>query len=314
MQAETQMKLNLCLTGLPFSGNGGGQIEHPALRHWFTRTVLDAKADPRIDQIIFFDVAETPVTMARNMIVQRARKEGADVLIMFDSDMKPDSRFGIDPGAKRFFNSSFDFLYSHWKKGPVVIGAPYCSPPPYESPMVFQWTNTMNEQQQSNFKLEMFTRAEVQNRIGFENVDALPTGLIMYDLRVFDDLPHPYFYYEYVGDGPCCEYCGCRKPGPQAEKASTEDVTNTRDIALHFLTKYNYNPLFVNWDAWAIHWKQYAVDKPRLITSDQVGAKLKQAVLDRVRSDEYTTMIGEDDAADHGITPLHQQYQTNGSH
>jgi hypothetical protein len=145
---------------------------------------------------------------------------------------------------------------------------------------------------------------------GIQHCAALPTGLIMFDMRAFDltepkakqaglldrlmapieqqfsdkvpvtlaqtrefaqrcldakqDAENSWFYYEWTD-----QY--------QSEKASTEDVTATRDIASHGTLELGYNPLRVNWDAWAGHWKVKCVDKPVRITSEDVNTKLIRA-------------------------------------
>ena len=78
----------------------------------------------RVDTI---DIADTPITMCRNRAVQAAQQMSYDLLMMVDSDMSPDLHIK-EPGAKRFWDSSFDFIYSRLGK-PTVIGAPYCGPP-----------------------------------------------------------------------------------------------------------------------------------------------------------------------------------------
>jgi len=105
---------------------------------------------------------------------------------------------------------------------------------------------------------------------GIQECAALPTGLIMYDMRCFDvtepetDKDHPWFYYEWTD-----KYA--------ANKASTEDVTMTRDLSLTGATKLGYNPVLCNWDAWAGHWKPKCVGKPVVMDAKSVGQKLRMA-------------------------------------
>ena len=93
---------------------------------------------------------------------------------------------------------------------PATIAAPY-GPPPIENIYVFRWMNFETGDPDFKFSLTQFSREEVWNRQGIEEVAALPTGLILYDLHFFPHVPVPWFYYEWT----------CPK---QMKKASTEDV------------------------------------------------------------------------------------------
>ncbi len=152
---------------------------------------------------------------------------------------------------------------------------------------------------------------------GIQHCAALPTGLIMFDTRIFeltepkrkreslikqlmapveqqfaDGLPltlegtreivqrcldskeraeQSWFYYEWTD-----QY--------QQEKGSTEDVTATRDIAMHGRLELGYNPLRVNWDAWAGHFKVKCVGKPVTLSAENIGDKyIRAAKEDRSR-------------------------------
>jgi len=104
---------------------------------------------------------------------------------------------------------------------------------------------------------------------GIQECAALPTGLIMYDMRVFELTEpktledKPWFYYEWSD-----MYA--------SNKASTEDVTMTRDVSLVGTQKLGYNPVYCNWDAWAGHWKPKCVGKPVFIEANGVSDKMKQ--------------------------------------
>jgi hypothetical protein len=119
----------------------------------------------------------------------------------------------------------------------------------------------------------MYTRERAAQMGGIAPAAALPTGLIMFDMKCFDILKHPYFYYEY-------------KDSTESEKASTEDVTLTRDMALLHQMKLGYSPIFCNWDAWAGHMKPKCVDKPRIITVETIGKKYVDAIQSGQRGDE----------------------------
>jgi hypothetical protein len=262
-----QQKFNVGFCTFSYGGNGGISSEHPDIREWMVPLVAELARDARVDQIRIWNLADTPITMTRNRAVLQAREYGVDVLVMIDSDMKPDINSG-DPTAKPFFKSSFDFLVDHYHKGPCVIGVPYCGPPPVECVYVFRWNNMQTSNPNPDFQLEMYDRHTAVKLAGIQECAALPTGLIMYDMRAFEvtepksDADKPWFYYEY-------------KDHFQSEKASTEDVTMTRDLSLVGTQKLGYNPVYCNWDAWAGHWKPKCVGKPQYIQAKDISQKLK---------------------------------------
>lgn len=262
-----QQKFSVGICTFSYGGNGGISSEVPDIREWMIPVVLNAHKDERISGIRVWNLSDTPITMTRNRAVLMAREYGVDVLVMVDSDMKPDMDAGT-PGFKPFFQSSFDFLVSHYQKGPCVIGAPYCGPPPVENVYVFRWNNLQSDNANPDFQLEMYDRHTAVKMAGIQECAALPTGLIMYDMRAFEmtepksDADKPWFYYEW-------------KDHFAAEKASTEDVTQTRDLSLAGTQKLGYNPVYCNWDSWAGHWKPKCVSKPRVIDARGISDKLK---------------------------------------
>lgn len=262
-----QQKFSVGIVTFSYGGNGGISSEVPDIREWMIPTVLEAHKDDRISGIRVWNLSDTPITMTRNRAVLMARQYGIDVLVMVDSDMKPDINAGL-PDAKPFFKSSFDFLVDHYHKGPCVIGAPYCGPPPVENVYVFRWQNLVSENPNPDFQLEMYDRHTAVKMAGIQDCAALPTGLIMYDMRAFEitepksDADKPWFYYEW-------------KDHFAADKASTEDVTQTRDLSLAGTQKLGYNPVYCNWDAWAGHWKPKCVGKPQVIDAKGISDKLR---------------------------------------
>jgi len=262
-----QQKFNVGLVTFSYGGNGGISSEVPDIREWMVPLVSELSRDDRVGEIRIWNLADTPITMTRNRAVLQAREFGVDVLVMIDSDMKPDLG---GPDAKPFFKSSFDFLVDHYHKGPVIIGAPYCGPPPHECVYVFRWQNQQSLNPNPDFQLEMYDRHTAVKLGGIQECAALPTGLIMYDMRVFEltepkqEGDKPWFYYEYPDIY-------------QSQKASTEDVTMTRDVSLSGTQRLGYNPVFCNWDAWAGHWKPKCVGKPVFIDAKGVSDKLKSS-------------------------------------
>lgn len=263
-----EQKFHVGFCTFSYGGNGGISSEVPDIRQWMTPLVAEVQRDPRVSGVKIWNLADTPITMTRNRSVLMAREYGCDVLVMIDSDMWPDLYSG-QPDAKPFFHSSFDFLVDHYAKGPVVIGAPYCGPPPVECVYVFRWQAQQSEHANPDFQLEMYDRDTAAKMAGIQECAALPTGLIMYDMRAFEITEpkaasdKPWFYYEWTDKYAC-------------HKASTEDVTMTRDLSLSGSRVLGYNPVFCNWDAWAGHWKPKCVGKPTVIAAKDISEKLVQ--------------------------------------
>ena len=287
-----ERQLKVMIATFSYGGNGGFASTHPDVMKWLLETVPKIKADPRVEMVCHADLVDTPITMTRNLAVQEAQRQGIDVLLMIDSDQAPDYLVGIDPNAHPFWDTSFDFLCKHYERGPCVIGSPYCGPPAVtENCYVFRWIDFVTDDPNANHKLEAYSRAEAANLAGIQECAALPTGLILFDMRAFDLVERPYFYYEWADEGKQCEHCGQKKPGPQAQKHSTEDVTATRDISFHGMLKLDYNPLFCNWSAWAGHWKPKCVGKPRDVKASDISLKYQEAVHRNHKSTERLVQV-----------------------
>jgi hypothetical protein len=248
----------------------GGHVEHPDTTDWLVETVIKAKKDPRISEVLNWRKSDTPITMVRNEAVEVARRAGADFIVMIDNDMRPDL-----PGEKKFWDVAWPFMCDLNVRrnagiehaGPCIIGAPYCGPPPSENVYIFHWTTQQSDHPNPDFALSQFGREEAAIRTGIEEVAALPTGLIIIDIKVFDMLDPPYFYYEYTDH-------------TESHKASTEDVTFTRDATMAGC------PCFVAWDCWAGHHKPKCVGKPGLLFVDDMKAKFRMAIHNGFRRNE----------------------------
>ena len=103
-------------------------------------------------------------------------------------------------------------------------------------------------------------------------LERLQAGQMTLDEAEFA-LHEGYFYYEW-------------KDSHADEKASTEDVTFTRDISLAGMAKLGYNPLRCCWDSWIGHHKPYNVGKPARYTVDSIAANFRNVVLNDRRSNE----------------------------
>jgi hypothetical protein len=262
-------KISLFVAFFCYAGNGSCASLHPSLRRWWAQTLLKCKTDSRfanrIEEVYDTDITDTPISMTRNLAIRQAREAKADVIIMVDSDQVPDVHLG-EPGVKPWFDSSLAFLLEQYDKGkPVAIGAPYCGPPPHENVYVFQWRNFESDDPNLGHQLAQYDREHAAVMAGIMPVAALPTGLIMFDIRLFDLIAPPYFDYEY-------------RDRFRSEKVSTEDVVSTRDMSLVIQHKLGYNPVFCNWDAWAGHAKPKIVGKPRIIEADKVSQRWMQGL------------------------------------
>lgn len=292
-------QLSVLIARFPYGGNGATSAEIPEICDWVTGVVCKAKKDPRISDISSIRISDTPITMTRNQAIHHAQQAGIDIILMLDSDNAPDIYVGNDPLAKPFFESSFDFLYENWDRGPHVVGTPYCGPPPHatkggiENVYVFRWAHRETGTPNPFVSIVAYSREEAAAMSGIQPCAALPTGVIMYDMRCFDLIDRPYFDYEWEGDGGRCQVCNQPKPGPRMKKCSTEDVYNTRNISLGGQLELGYNPVFCNWDAWAGHWKPKCVGKPYIITTDFVTDTLKRSVLEGRHADDRLVLVGD---------------------
>lgn len=259
--------------------------QDPDVSDWLLETIIKARSDPRLDRIVSQRYDNTPITMTRNEAVKDALKAEVDFICMIDNDMKPDAylqsnnnKMGVDPTAKPFWESSLDFLLAHYEQ-PSMICAPYCGPPPHENIYVFQWANLQSDHPNSDLQLNQYSREDAARRAGIEEVAALPTGLVLIDMRCFNGHKPPYFYYEWQD-----EY--------EAGKASTEDVTFSRDMSLASkLAGPGGGVVYCNWDAWAGHWKRKCVGKPQLLSVDSVRASFVDAVRRNHKADECMTDV-----------------------
>ena len=249
-----------------YGGNGGIPMTIPSHVSWFARVHGEAQKDPRIGKIAVQILEDTPITMTRNRAVKIARDGGYDMVLMLDSDNQPDSELKSDPSAKPFWKTSFDFAYERLLRGvPSVVCAPYCGKPPHENVFCFFWEQHENSPHGS-FSLEPYSRHVAATMTGIQPIAAGPTGVTLYTTNAFDLMDPPYFYYEYK-DEPY-----------QTEKASTEDVTNFRDINLQGHAKFGEPIVFCNWDAWAAHAKVKYVRKPQIAYADDVNERFKTAM------------------------------------
>lgn len=289
----------------------GGNITKPSAPGWILKVYPDILTDENVDSVIPWRKGDTPIDMVRNLCVKEVKELGADYILMIDSDMDPD----CEPGAPGFWPTAWKFMMDRreseakfrdkwatdWIENggaeicdfdkelnaktfkafpPATIAAPYCGPPIHEMPYVFKWVNFENNTPDPNFNLVPFDRDQAARFTGISEVAALPTGLILYDARVFDALPPPWFAYEFSD------------PPFNTRKASTEDVYQTRNAALIGM------PQYCTWDCWAAHIKEKRVRKPAPYSPTTVPDIIADAIKNRgVRGDYKVQFVaGPDDA------------------
>lgn len=295
------LKLDVLVAFFSFGGNGGVAMQLPAITTWFAATYNKMLNDQRIGRVSARQFGDIPLSMERNRVVKIAKEEGFDVIIMIDSDNVPDLYCGYRSEAKPFWDSSFEFLYERYTRGtPTVVCAPYCGPPPHpvkggeENVYVFYAETNESDVDQPGIRYAAYSRTHAAQMRGIQEIAAGPTGIIMYTTSAFDLMPvhsmtqeeilikhkkgeisterakqlinmESWFFYEYTD-------------GYQASKASTEDVTNTREIQNAGLQLLKEPVVFCNWDAWAGHYKPKCVGAPHPIYMDQVSNIFREAV------------------------------------
>lgn len=298
----TPRKLNVLFAVFAYGGNSGIKQEVSFIREWFFTNLRSLWDDPRIGEVKMVTVCETPAPMARNQAVMTARQLGSDVLVMIDSDAEPDCELRHDPEAQPFFQSSFDFLYKNYDAFPSVICAPHLSMGDHNEVCIGRWEDLKNsgDSRGPNLRIQRYPRGEACMMTGIVPAGSLSTTFIMFDMRAFDsiepmDLRHdetqkddkPWFYYEYTD-----HYC--------IKKASTEDATCTRDIALAQYAKYGKPTVFCNWDAWVGHNKNDRIGKPKPLTYDRIHGKLVRAIEEHVSSRDRIVEVGADEPGNPG--------------
>jgi hypothetical protein len=250
---------------------------------WCTKTFHQMKQDSRILEVSpGYYGPDTPITMLRNRCVYDAINEGADYLLMIDSDISPDSLLGKDPSAKPFWETAWEFMMRRRESGdpnPATIAAPYVGPPPMECPYIFIWKNFESNTPNPNYKLEMLEREAAAMRTGIERVAALPTGLILYDVRTFHRISKPWFAYEWTDEH-------------EMNKASTEDVYETRNADLAGC------PQYVAWDCWCDHIKTKFCTKPIPWTMEVLAEKFHESIISG-RSNKKKLMFLGDPVSEH---------------
>ncbi len=252
--------VNLLIARFP-----GGYSEIPDIGDWLARNGPKWTSDPRIRQWGILDSCGTPITMLRNQAIKYAQDNKYDLVLMMDSDNVPDIEvlpfLKAFNAASPFWDTSFNFWWEH--DGPCIIAAPYCGNPPEELVHIFYWKKHTKD----DYSLAKYSREVAAHKKGIQREAALPTGLILIDMKAVEKIKPPYFYYEW-------------RDFTETEKATTEDVAFTRDISFAGV------PLYCNWDSWAGHYKSVIVGKPREVNLNTVARKWKSTILQQSQNGE----------------------------
>ncbi len=247
---------------------------------WCTKTFMKMKTDERIGEVYpLYYGPDTPITMMRNRAVKDALELKCDYILFIDSDVSPDVRLGADPDAKPFWDVAWEFMMRRREacegnRMPATIAAPYVGPPPAECVYIFLWKNFETGSPNPNYKLEMLEREHAATCAGIQEVAALPTGLILYDARVFNIISKPWFDYEWTDEF-------------ETNKASTEDVYQTRNASLCAC------PQFVAWDCWADHIKTKHCSKPQPWTVEVLSEKFHDTIKAGMTMKKRLTFLGD---------------------
>jgi glycosyltransferase involved in cell wall biosynthesis len=210
-------------------------------KSWYGKTMFEAQASGTVKRLAELPIKKFPTDVARNHSVEVAKEGGYDYLLMMDHD--------IDPHPD-FWKRSWGWMVAHRATGPCVVAAPYCSGTP-ERVLAFIFENLATENPDPDFRIECISRYQAAQLSGFHRVAAVGTGMILWDMRVFDYLAKPYFAYEYNED--------CTNAD------STEDIVATRNLALQGI------PIWCDFDCWCGHLKLRMSHKPQPLSAENLG-------------------------------------------
>lgn len=324
-----QVKVDVLIAQFSYAGNGGVAAVLPELATWLASLTQTLRDDDRIGRVAVKRYGDIPLTMERNRVVRDAIDGKYDIIVMLDSDNIPDLYLGKKAWAKPFWSSSFDFAFGRLMRGiPTVVAAPYCGPPPHpvnggeENVYVFYTQSNRTDSGHPFHRFEAYSREHASQMRGIQEMAAGPTGCILYTtsafgLMEFDRRPIEQILADFKAGQLTAEQCQRRIQTQsyffyeftdqwQSRKSSTEDVTNTREIAMAGQLKHGEPVTFCNWDAWAGHMKPHCVGMPEPIRMEQVSAVYQEAVLKGVKADESIANV---DFLGDGKTPDHAHYE-----
>ena len=215
------------------------------------RTAIAMKRDRRVSQIYpLYLTGSFPISMLRNRAVSNALAVGCDYLLMIDNDMVPDLPIEDHSGNEvSFWKTAWEFMINRRERevdevlSPAVIAAPYlCN----EDGDFYStdWKYPDNPWKSDYEDLVPISRDDAFSRRGIQTVATTQTGLILYDLRVFDIIPPPWFTFEW-------------QDSHQFFMLASEDHFQTRRCSVFGC------PVYMAWDCWAGHLKtQFVLRDP----------------------------------------------------
>ena len=210
------------------------------------------------------------IPAARNHGVKEAREEGATHLLMIDPDVAIDAFVGTEPWAKKWWSEAWYFAKRDGP--PLVLTAPYAGQ--LQKVHVFY-----RDKEGVNRR---YSWNDAGKMSGWSQVNAVGSGLMLIDMRVFDLLDkhddslnqhRPYFRDIYADER-------------ETELDYTPDVyfcERCREVGV---------PIWVNWDCWCGHWQLQRVTSPRCGTipetteSEVSGSAIKEQGVGCLRRSE----------------------------
>jgi hypothetical protein len=251
-------KISLLVNVFTYSKSVGADVfvyTHAA--HMLPKTL------PRVHDVAVSYTTGYPTDRVRNAVVKEAKANGHQFVLMLDDDMHPDlglsSSLHRDEQAVPFLPAALEFALAH--DGPCCVGAPYTAGPPYQEVVVMK-----NRQRFPDLPdgcggfLDKYTRDEAAVMRGIQRVAALPTGVMLVDLRILDILEPPWFSYEF------------KDPPYNTALASTEDVVFSRNCDWMGI------PQYCAWSSWAGHCKQYTTMKPVISPVPEIPRSIWKAL------------------------------------
>ena len=302
------MKVDIAVFLFCYSGTSQMGAVNPQLAIWLAKLVHQLKMDERIGRISLDAVDECPTDYARDMALAKARADGFDLVLMLDADNEPDGRVGKYSDAVPFMDVALPLAYNRLLHGkPTLIAAPYSSgPSPQPStfsgevPLIYNWERTATDDKNSQFKIGMASRQEAALMTGLHRVPAIATGVCLMSTNIVDDMPQPWFYYEF---DPVTR-----------RKTSTEDIVFSRNVGMVWLERINEHVVFLAADSWAYHLKLKRVGKPETMHFEDACAAYRQTVLQGVGKGQRLLDVGAETgevlvpAAEHDLPPAECHY------
>lgn len=194
-------------------------------------TLSDPDVKRKVEDVLHIPICAFPTDKARNVLVQKAKERHVDFLFMVDSDAAP---------AEGWFKTAL--LYLMQNKYPCFVAAPYVSADGTVQVMEYRHTDPEPTVPLERWALKHLDRLDASRRSGIEKVHSVGTHCVAYDMRVFDLVKQPYFYYQYNHDHT--------------------DVEGTEDVMLHNNLYYANVECYVTWDFWAAHYKTRRLQGP----------------------------------------------------